>query len=170
MEALVRVILSASVACEAANAAVVAENVRTVSMRARKSLVERVMYRGGCVEVLGSAIFDRAVGMGPEVYGEVEGIGAYGTKAGATGGVAGGAEETGGDIGETGAGGSLVCSAIGDKALRGLSSTGSSSSDPRGGRWKARGLDCHRSMVRVATQPWRRSIRGSAGNPICLST
>ena len=42
--ASVRVILSASVACEAANEAVVAENVRTVSMKARKSLEERVMY------------------------------------------------------------------------------------------------------------------------------
>ena len=49
MEASVRVILSASVACEAANEAVVAENVRTVSMRARKSLAERVMNWGGGV-------------------------------------------------------------------------------------------------------------------------
>ena len=66
-EASVRVILSASVACEAANEAVVAENVRTLSMRARKSPVERVMYCGGCVEMLDSAISDRIVGMGPEV-------------------------------------------------------------------------------------------------------
>ena len=58
MAALIRVILSASVACEAANEAVVAENVRTVSMRARKSLAERVMYFGGYVEVLGPAISD----------------------------------------------------------------------------------------------------------------
>ena len=58
MEASVQVILSANVACEAANEAVVAENVRTVSMRARKSLAERVMYCGGCVEVLGLAISD----------------------------------------------------------------------------------------------------------------
>ena len=43
MEALMWVILSASVACEAANEVVVAENVRTISMRARKSLVKRVM-------------------------------------------------------------------------------------------------------------------------------
>ena len=63
-------------ACEAVNEAVVAENVQTVSMRARKSLVDRVMYYGGCAEVLGPAISDRAVGMGPEVSGGVEGIGA----------------------------------------------------------------------------------------------
>ena len=170
MEASVRVILSASVACEAANEAVVAENVRTVSMRARKSLEKRVMYCGGCVEVLGPAISDRVVRIGPEVYGEVEGIGACDTKAGATGAVAGGAEETGGDTGETGAGGPSVCSAIGDKSPRGLSSAGSSSSDPGGGRWNARGLARHRSMVRVASQPRRRSKRGSAENPICSST
>ena len=143
MEASVRVILSASVACEAANEAVVAENVRTVSMRARKSLTERVRHCGGCVEVLGPAISDRAVGMGPEVYGDAEGIGACGIEDGATGGVAGGAEEIGGDSGETGAGGSPACSAIGDKSPRGLSSTESSSSDPGGGRWKARGLARH---------------------------
>ena len=53
MEASVRAILSARVACEATKEAVVAENVRTVSMRARKSMAERVMYCGGCVEVLG---------------------------------------------------------------------------------------------------------------------
>ena len=58
MAASVRVILSASVACEAANEAVVAENVRTVSMRARKSLSERVMYCGDCAEVLGPTISD----------------------------------------------------------------------------------------------------------------
>ena len=58
IEASVRVILSASVACEAANEAVVAENVRTVSMRARKSLTERVMYCGGCAEVLGPTTYD----------------------------------------------------------------------------------------------------------------
>ena len=97
-----RIILSASVSCEAANEAVVAENVRIVSMRARKSLAERVMYCGGCVEVLDPAISDRTMGMGTEVCGEVEGIRACGTEARATGGVAGGAEETGGDIGETG--------------------------------------------------------------------
>ena len=73
--ASVRVILSASVACEAANEAVMDKNVRTVSMRARKSLEERVMYCGGCAEVLGPAISDRAVGMGPEGSGGVEGIG-----------------------------------------------------------------------------------------------
>ena len=132
MEASVSIILSASVACEAANEAVMAENVRTVSMRARKSLAERVMYCGGGVEVLGPATSDRTVGMGPEVCGEVEGIEACGTEARATGGVAGGAEETGGDTGETGVGGSLVCSTIGDKSPRGLSSAGSSSSDPGG--------------------------------------
>ena len=145
------VILSANVACEVANEAVVAENVRTVSIRARKSLVERVMYCGGCVEVLGPAISDRTVGMGPEVCGEVEGIRACGIETGVTRAVADGAEETGGDTGETGAEGSLVCSAIGDKSPRGLSSVGSSSSDPEGGRWKARGLARHRSIVRVAS-------------------
>ena len=124
MEASVRVILSTSVACEAANEAVVAENVRTFSMRARKSLSERVMYCGCCVEPLGPAISDRTVGMGLEVCREVEGIGACGTEAGAIGGVAGGAEETRGDTGETRAGGSPVCSTIGDKSRRGLSSLG----------------------------------------------
>ena len=139
-------------------------------MRARKSLAERVMYCGGCVEVLGPAISDRMMGMEPEVCGEVEGIGTCGTEAGAIGGVAGGAEETGGDTGETGARGSPVCSTIGDRSRRGLSPSGSSSSDPGGGRWKARGLARHRSMVRVASQPRRRSIRGSFWNPICSST
>ena len=75
--------------------------------------------------------------MEPEVYEEVEGIEACGIEAGATGGVAGGAEETGGDTGETRAGGPPACLAIGDKSRRGLSSYGSSSSNPRGGRWKA---------------------------------
>ena len=130
MEASVRVILSANVACEAANEAVVAENVQTVSMRARKSLAERVIYCGDCVEVLSPAISDRIVGMGPEVCGEVEGIRACGTEAGATGAVGGGAEETGGDTGENGARGSPLCSSIRDKSPRGLSSAGSSSSDP----------------------------------------
>ena len=111
MEASVRVILSARVACEAAKEAVVAENVRTVSMRAKKSLAERVMYCGDCAEVLGPAM-----GMEPEVCGEVEGMESCGTEAGATRGVSGGAEETGGDIGETRAGGSPVCSTIGDKS------------------------------------------------------
>ena len=45
-------------------------------MIVRNSLVGRVMYCGGCAEVLGPAIFDRAVGMGPKVSGGVEGIGA----------------------------------------------------------------------------------------------
>ena len=170
MEASVWVILSASVAYEAANEAVVAKNVRTVSMRARKSLAERVMYCGGCVEALGPAISDRTMGMGPKVCREVEGIRACGTEAGATNGVVDGAEETGGYTGETGAGGSLVCSTIGDKSRQGLSSSGWSSSDPGGGRWKARGLARHRSMVRVASQPRRSSIRGLVGNPICSST
>ena len=139
-------------ACEAAKEAVVAENMRTVSMRARKSLVERIMYYGDCIEVLGPAISERTVGMEPEVCGEVEGIEACGTKAGATEGVAGGVEETGGDTGNTGDGGPPACSSIGDKSRRGLSSSGSSSSDPRGGRWKARGLARHCSTVRVASQ------------------
>ena len=106
-------------------------------MRARKSHVERVMYCGGCVEVLGPAISDRIVGMEPKVCGEVGGIEACGTEAGATGGVASGAEETRGATDDTKAGGPPACSAIGDKSRRGLSSSGSSSSDPGGGRWKA---------------------------------
>ena len=85
-------------------------------MRARKSLSERVMYCGGCVEVLGPAISDRIVGMEPEVCGEVEGIEACGTEAEAAGGVAGGAEETRGATGDTRAGGPPACSAIGDKS------------------------------------------------------
>ena len=68
------------------------------------------------MEVLDPAISDRTMGMETEVCGEAEGIGAYGTEAGATGAVAGGAEETGGDTGETGAGGPPACSAIGDKS------------------------------------------------------
>ena len=76
MAASVRVILFASVACEAANEVVVVEKVWTVSMRARKSLAKRVMYCGGCTEVLGPAISDQAVGMGPEGSGGVEDIGA----------------------------------------------------------------------------------------------
>ena len=108
--------------------------------------------------------------MEPEVCGEVEGIEVCGTEAGATKGVDGGAEGTGGDTGETGAGGPPACSAIGDKSRRGLSSPGSSSSDPGGGRWKARGLARHHSKERTVSQPRRCSIRGSAGNPICSST
>ena len=156
------VILSASVACEATNEAVVAENVRIISMRARKSLTERVMYYGGCVEVLGPAVSDRTVGMRPKVCGEAGGIGACGTDVGA--------EETRGGTGEAGAGGSLVCIATGDKSPRGLSSAGSFSSNPGGGRWKARALARYRSMVRVVSQSRRRSNRGSTGNPICSST
>ena len=147
------VIISAIVACEAAKEAVVAENVWTVSMRARKSMVERVMCCGGCVEVLGPAISDRTMGMEPEVCGEVEGIKACGTEAGATGGVASGAEETGGDTGETRARGSPVCSTIGDTSRPGLSSFDSSSSDPGEGGWKSQGLARHHSTVRVASQP-----------------
>ena len=158
-----RAILSTRAAYEA----VVAENVRTVSIRARKSLAERVIYCGGCAEVLSPAISDRTVGIEPEVCGEVKGIEAYGTEAGATGGVAGGVEGTGGDTSEIRAGAPPVCSAIGDKSRRGLSLSGSSSYDPEGGRWKARGLARHRSTVRTISQPRRRSIRGSAGNPIC---
>ena len=165
-----RVILSTRAACEATKEVVVAENVRTISIRARKSLAERVIYCGGCAEVLGPTISDRTVGIEPEVCGEVEGINACGTEAGATGGVAGGAEETGGDTGENRAGGPPACSTIGDKSRRGLSSSGSSPSDPGGGRWKARGLARHRSTVRMVSQPRRRSIRGFAGNPICSST
>ena len=127
-------------------------------MRARKSLAERVMYCSGCVVVLGPAISDQTVGMVPEVCGEVKGIGACGTEVGATGGVAGGAEEIGEDTGDTGDGGPPACSAIRDKSRRGLSSSGSSSFDPGGERWKARGLACHRSTVRVALQPRQRSI------------
>ena len=61
-----RVILSTRVVCEAAKEAVVAENVRTVSIRARKSLAERVIYCGGCAEVLSPAVSDRTVGMEPK--------------------------------------------------------------------------------------------------------
>ena len=74
--------------------------------------------------MLGPTISDRTVGMGPEVCGEAEGIGACGTDAGA--------EETRGGTSEAGAGGSLVCSTIGGRSPRGLSSAGSSSSDPEG--------------------------------------
>ena len=122
------------------------------------------------MEVLGPSISDRTVGMELEVCGDVESIEACGTEAGATGGVAGGAEETGGDTGETGVGGPPTCSAIGDKIRRGLSSSSLSSSDAGGGRWKARGLARHCSTVRMVSQPRRRFIRGSAGNPICSST
>ena len=45
------------------------------------------------------------MGMEPEVCGDVWGIEASGTEAGATGGVTGGAEESGGDTGDTGVGG-----------------------------------------------------------------
>ena len=58
MTASVQVILSSSVACEAANEVVVAENVRTVSIRAKKSLAERVMYCRGGPEVFDPAISD----------------------------------------------------------------------------------------------------------------
>ena len=170
IEASVWVILSTRVAYEAAKEAVVAKNVRIVSIRAKKSLAERVKYCGGCAKVLGPAISDQTVGIEPEVCGEVEGITACGTEAGATGGEADGVEETGGDTGETGDRGPPGCSAIGDKSRRGLSSFGSSSSGPGGGRCKARGLARHRSTVRMVSQPRRRSIRGSAGNPICSST
>ena len=54
-------------ACEAENEAVVAENVHTISMSARKSLAKTVMYCRGSMEVLDLAISDRAVGMGPKV-------------------------------------------------------------------------------------------------------
>ena len=120
--------------------------------------------------MLSPVVSERTVGMEPEVCGEVEGIEACGTEAGATGGVAGGTEETGGETSETGDGGPLACSAIGDKSRRGLSSSGSLSSDPGGGRWKARGLARHRLTIRMVSQPRRRSIRGSVGNPICSST
>ena len=73
--ASVRVILFASVACEAANEAIVAENMRTVSKTARNSLAEMVMYCGGSTEVLGPVVSDRAVGMGPEGFGGAEDIG-----------------------------------------------------------------------------------------------
>ena len=81
-------------ACEAAKEAVVADNVRTVSIRARKSLEERVIYCRGCANLLGPSISDRTLGIEPEVCGEVKGIEACGTKARVTGGVAGGAEKT----------------------------------------------------------------------------
>ena len=46
----------------------------------------------------------------------------------------GGVEGTGGGIDEVGAGGSSVCSAIGDRSPCGLSRASSSSYDPEGGR------------------------------------
>ena len=46
----------------------------------------------------------------------------------------GGAEGTGGGTDEVGAGGSSMCSAIGDRSPCGLSAAGSSSSDLGGGR------------------------------------
>ena len=46
----------------------------------------------------------------------------------------GGAEGTGGGTDEVGAGGSSVCSIIGDRSPCGLSAAGSSSSDPGWGR------------------------------------
>ena len=61
-------------ACEATNEVIVAENVRTISMRARKSLYERVMYCGGGADVLSPGISNRAVGMGPKGSGGAEGI------------------------------------------------------------------------------------------------
>ena len=110
------------------------------------------------------------VGMEPEVCGEVEGIEACGTEAGATGGVAGGTEETGGEPAKLGLEVPQHAQLYGDKSRRGLSSSGSLSSDPGGGRWKARGLARHLSTVRMVSQPRRRSIQGSAGNLICSST
>ena len=91
------VILSTREACEAAKEAVVADNVQAISIKDRKSLAERVIYCRGCAEVLSPSVLDRTVGMGPEVCREVASIEACGTEAGATGGVAGGAEETRGD-------------------------------------------------------------------------
>ena len=46
----------------------------------------------------------------------------------------GGAEGTSGGTNGAGAGGSSVCSAIGDRSPSGLSAADSSSSDPGGGR------------------------------------
>ena len=68
------------------------------------------------MEVLGPAISNRTVNMELEVCGEVEGIEAYGIEVGATRGVASGADETGGDTGDTWAGGPPACSAIEDKS------------------------------------------------------
>ena len=57
-----------------------------------------------------------------------------GLGAGGTGVVVGGAGGTNGGIDRAGAGGSLVCSTIGDRSPSGLSVAGSSLSGPRGGR------------------------------------
>ena len=103
------------------------------------------------MEVLGSAVSNRAVGIGPKGSGGADGIVVWGTDAGTAGTVDGGAEDTGGGTGEAGAGGSPVCSAIGDRSPRGPSSASSSSSDPGGGRWKARGRARHLSRVRTAS-------------------
>ena len=91
----------------------------------------------------------------------MEGIGAEGPSA-----MVGRARGTDG----AGAGGSSVCLALGDRSPSGLSAVGSSSACPGGGRRKARGLACHLSIVRVASQPRRCSNQGTAGNPKCSST
>ena len=70
------VILSTSMAWEAANEAVVMENERIASMIVRKSLVEMVINCWGGAEVLGPDISDRAVGIGAEGSGGIEDIGA----------------------------------------------------------------------------------------------
>ena len=69
-----RVILSVSVAWEAAKEAAVMENEWTASMIVRKSLVEMVMNCWCDAKVLGLTISDRAMGMGAEGSGGIEGI------------------------------------------------------------------------------------------------
>ena len=113
--------------------------------------------------------------MGAEGSKEIEdirvgGLGAVVGRAGGLGAVVGGAGGTDGGTDGAGSGGSSMCSAIGDRSPSGLSAAGSSSSSPGGGRRKARGMACHRSIVRVASQPQGSSNRSSTENPMCSST
>ena len=93
-----------------------------------------------------------------------------GTEAEGTGAVVGGAGGTDAETEGDGAGGSSVCSSIGGRSSSGISTVGWSSSGPGDGRRKARGMACHRSTVRVASQPRRHSNRGSSWNSMCSST
>ena len=67
--------------------------------------------------------------MGAEGSEGIEGIG-----AGGTGAVVGGVGGTDGGMDGARAGGASVCAAIGDKSPSGLSTAGSSSAGPGGGR------------------------------------
>ena len=78
MAASVRVILSARATWAIANDADVVENVRTTSMRTRKSQVDIEIYCGGSATVLDPATFAGAVVLRAEVFGGVEDVGAVG--------------------------------------------------------------------------------------------